>query len=165
MGPLLGSLLYSLGGYTFTFYSFGGIFLLFAFFIKIIFPSKIDETEQVEKMHSLSQNLIAAYDKYNLQQENIGYIKLLKIRRYLLASLTGSIGYFLYGYIEPTLAFRLAEFSLNQMQIGLFFTIMPIFYIGTSIGVQFIPRGIQRRAIMISALFLSFFVNICVGPS
>lgn len=121
--------------------------------------------EHVEKLKDLSQNLIAAYERYNTNTEEIGYMSLLKIRRYLLASLTGSIGYFLYGYMEPTLAFRLADFQLSQMQIGLFFTIMPIFYIATSIGVQFVPKGVQRRAILISALFLSFFVNVCVGPS
>lgn len=40
-----------------------------------------------------------------------------------------------------------------------------MFYIPTSIAVQFVPRGIQKRAILISAAFASFFVGLCVGPS
>ena len=95
----------------------------------------------------------------------MGYIKLLKIRRYLLASLTGSLAYFSYCYLEPILALRLTEFNMNYIQIGLIFTITPIFFIGSSIGVQFLPITIERRAILIVALFLSFFANICVGPS
>jgi len=52
MGPIIGSVLYSIGGYTFIFYSFGGIFIVFSFFIKTIFPDRVDkmnpgvETEQ-----------------------------------------------------------------------------------------------------------------------
>ena len=43
MGPLLGSALYSLGGYTFIFYSMGGLFLFLSFFIKIVFPKRVDK--------------------------------------------------------------------------------------------------------------------------
>lgn len=98
-------------------------------------------------------------------KEEIGYFTLLKNRRYLFAAISASLGYFLYGFMEPILAFRLSEFNLTQLQIGLFFTILPFFYIPTSILVQFMPRGVDKRAILISACALSFVVNICVGPS
>lgn len=42
LGPILGSTLYAYGGFSFTFYVFGGIFLLTSFFIYLIFPKKID---------------------------------------------------------------------------------------------------------------------------
>ena len=42
-GPAIGSALFSLGGYSFIFYSFGSIFIFLTFFIKIIFPKKIDK--------------------------------------------------------------------------------------------------------------------------
>ena len=67
-GPLLGSLLYSLGGYTFTFYSFGGIFLLFSLFIKSIFPQDIDRVEPIK---------VDSSDSSDKVQEEIGCIKLL----------------------------------------------------------------------------------------
>ena len=79
--------------------------------------------------------------------------------------MSASLGYFLYGFMEPILAFRLNYFALNQLEIGLFFTILPVFYIPTSILVQFIPRGVEKRAILIFASAFSFVVNICVGPS
>ena len=43
MGPLLGSVLYSIGGYTFIFYTMGGLFLFLSFFVKIMFPKKVDK--------------------------------------------------------------------------------------------------------------------------
>ena len=42
MGPLLGSFLYALGGYQFIFWVFGGIFIVFSFFVKCIMSSEID---------------------------------------------------------------------------------------------------------------------------
>ena len=42
IGPLIGSLLYSLGGYNFTFFSFGSIFVIGIFFVKSIFGVEID---------------------------------------------------------------------------------------------------------------------------
>ena len=43
LGPLLGSGLYSIGGYIFIFYSFGSIFLLFSFFVRAIFGEEVDK--------------------------------------------------------------------------------------------------------------------------
>jgi len=82
-----------------------------------------------------------------------------------MAALSGTFGYFMYGFMEPILAFRLEEFKLSQVEIGVFFIIMPIFYIPMSIQVQKVPSGIQKRTIMIVASFLSFFSNLFVGPS
>lgn len=67
--------------------------------------------------------------------------------------------------MEPVLAFRANEFNLSQVEIGIFFIVMPIFYIPTSVYVQKVPSGIQKRAILITAAFLSFFSNLFVGPS
>jgi hypothetical protein len=50
MGPLLGSVLYSLGGYDFIFYSFGGFFLLISFFVKLLFSAEIDGDAQTNSV-------------------------------------------------------------------------------------------------------------------
>mmetsp|Transcript_33466 Transcript_33466/g.51393 ORF Transcript_33466/g.51393 Transcript_33466/m.51393 type:complete len:112 (+) Transcript_33466:130-465(+) len=67
--------------------------------------------------------------------------------------------------MEPVLAMRVKEFNLSQVEIGLFFIIMPIFYIPTSILVQKVPNGVEKRAIIIVTSFLLFFANLFVGPS
>ena len=43
--------------------------------------------------------------------------------------------------------------------------IMPVFYIPTSLIVQTIPNGVQKRAIIITACFMSFIGNLFTGPS
>ena len=45
MGPIVGSILYSLGGFSFTFYVFGTIFLAASFYIYKIFPKTVDAVE------------------------------------------------------------------------------------------------------------------------
>jgi hypothetical protein len=67
--------------------------------------------------------------------------------------------------MEPILAMRLDEFNLSQMEIVMFFTILPMFYIPTSVLVQYTPKGIEKRAILITACFFAFIENIFVGPS
>lgn len=41
-GPLFGSILYTIGGYEFTFYCFGSLFLMFACFVFKIFDKNVD---------------------------------------------------------------------------------------------------------------------------
>lgn len=65
----------------------------------------------------------------------IGTFELLCYPKFLFACLSATLGYFLYGFMEPVLAFRANEFNLSQVQIGIFFIIMPIFYIPTSVYV------------------------------
>lgn len=83
----------------------------------------------------------------------------------MFAALSGTLGYFLIAFMEPTLALRAAEFGLTQAQIGVFFMIQPVFYIPMSLIVQKVPDGVEKRAILIIACFLSFFTNLFVGPS
>jgi len=51
------------------------------------------------------------------------------------------------------------------MQIGLFFAIWPIFYIPSSIAIQYVPRWVDKRFTIIVASFLTFVAFIFVGPS
>jgi MFS family permease len=43
----------------------------------------------------------------------IGTFELLKYPRFFFAALSGTLGYFLYGFMEPILAFRIEKFELT----------------------------------------------------
>lgn len=51
------------------------------------------------------------------------------------------------------------------MQIGFFFAIMPVFYIPSSIFVQYLPERTDKRATIIIACFLTSIAFVFVGPS
>ncbi len=149
MGPLLGSVLYSLGGYSFAFFFFGAIFMIFSVFIKKMLPEKIDgapeehhhDDHTLTHYHNFGGSMVE-HDSHIHTKKEVGYISLLTNARFLFAALSGTIGYFVQVFFEPILAVRLSEFKLEQYEIGLFFTILPVFYIISSISVQYIPRGI-----------------------
>lgn len=42
MGPLIGSILYAIGGYRFTFYAYGIGFIIISVFVKKMFHKRID---------------------------------------------------------------------------------------------------------------------------
>lgn len=95
----------------------------------------------------------------------IGTFELLRHPQFVFAALSGTLGYMMYGFMEPVLAFRISQFNLSQSQIGLFFMIMPMFYIPTSILVQKVPNSVQKKTILILASLMAFFANLFVGPS
>eukprot|EP00347_Sterkiella_histriomuscorum_P019495 403341410 len=172
LGPIIGSVLYTMGGFTFTFFTFGSVFIVTTFYINKIFPKRIDNDTVNQIKEQFAQYKLISGERQDDREKNqsnktseIGYFTLLSNSRFLFGAISASLGYFLYGFMEPILAFRLNDYKLNQLQIGLFFTILPVFYIPCSILVQFMPRGIEKRAILIVACALSFFVNLCVGPS
>ena len=66
--------------------------------------------------------------------------ELVSIPRFAMASLANVLCQLQYSCLEPILAPRLKEqYGLNEVEIGHFFIIMPIFYIMSSIGAFYIP--------------------------
>ena len=63
------------------------------------------------------------------------------------------------------MAKRLLDFNLTTNQIGMFFAILPIFYIPSSIAVQLFPTWIEKRVTMIVASLLSAVSFLFIGPS
>ena len=90
---------------------------------------------------------------------------LLKNARFVLAGVSSGFVYFLYTFLEPILASRLLQFELSTIQIGLFFGVEPMFYILASILIQFMPKYIEKRLIIITATVVSFIGFMLVGPS
>lgn len=82
-----------------------------------------------------------------------------------MAALSSAFVYFSYTFLEPIMAPRLVSFNMTPLQIGLFFSIYPIFYIPSSILVQYIPGKIEKRVTMILAGLITATGFLFVGPS
>ena len=92
-------------------------------------------------------------------------LKLLCNARYTMAALASSLVYFCYSFMEPILAERLTDFDLTSMQIGIFFAIYAIFYIPSSVVVQFLPKRVDKRFTIILSSLLTGVSFLFVGPS
>jgi hypothetical protein len=64
--------------------------------------------------------------------KTIGYASLLGNCRYLLAAISATFGYFIYGFLDPVLSMRLDEMNLTEFKIVLFFMIKPCIYMISS---------------------------------
>lgn len=67
--------------------------------------------------------------------------------------------------MEPILAPRLLEFNLSQSEVGLFFAILPVFYIFASVLVANIPTYVNKHATMIVGCWTMGIGCFFVGPS
>ena len=67
--------------------------------------------------------------------------------------------------MEPILAMRLAKKGLTSMQIGLFFTIFPVFHIVSCLTAQHISKKFEKRMRIIGAASLNAIAFFLIGPS
>ncbi len=70
-----------------------------------------------------------------------------------------------YCQIEPILALRLTSFGLSNSFVGLFFCIIPIFYILGGYIIQYQPKWMPNRVILVTCAFLYFIGLVMGGPS
>lgn len=132
---------------------------VFAFIVRLYFP----EHSRSELNNDLQEHLL---EESELQKPRMVSIStLLKIPRFTLAALAGSLTYFTYSFMEPILAIRLNDFSLSQIRRGLFFAVLPCFYIPASLMIQYVPSQVKKRAIIISSMTGLFAAFLFVGPS
>ena len=47
------------------------------------------------------------------QHSSIGFLELLSYPKFFMAAASGTLGYFLYGFMEPILAFRVEQFDMT----------------------------------------------------
>lgn len=85
--------------------------------------------------------------------------------RFTMAALLTAVSIFVTSYFEPILSDRLKKFDLTKVEIGWFFLIFATTYIPASVGVQFIPKQMQRRLIMFISVIACAVALIFVGPS
>ena len=67
--------------------------------------------------------------------------------------------------MEPILAARLEEKHLTVMQTGIFFGILPVFWIVACFMIQYLPKKIEKRALIIFASSLATVALLFMGPS
>ena len=70
-----------------------------------------------------------------------------------------------YGCLEPILSLCLLDYNVSDAQIGLIFGIEPLAYAFSTILVPYIiPRWVEARITIITALFFLAFSTILLGP-
>ena len=81
------------------------------------------------------------------------------------AALSGAMCCIAYGSLEPILSLRLLDYDVSGMQTGLIFGVEPLTFAVSTILIPYIvPKWIETRVTMITALILLSLSTFLVGP-
>lgn len=125
-GPVIGVVLFEMGGYTAPFITFAVIFLAYCFMVKPLVPEEVDDVEDISTV---------------LDTSEYSYSKLLKNKRILFANFALIVNIFQYTFIDPFLADRMwQDFGYDQKITGLMFFFLGL---GYALACQFAYRTLQ----------------------
>jgi MFS family permease len=143
VGPLLGSLLYGLGGFSFLFFVYGGLFL-------VLLP--------------LSYMLIPKDRPYEKPKQEVSLRPLLTHRTLLLDGLVVSLSMIAMSFLEPILSTHLETYGVPVEVIGVMFTIPTVSYALTAVFVGKLPKSWTPKVIMLQGLVLTSISMLLIGP-
>lgn len=147
LGPLIGTLLFSIGGYNFMMISCGVFFGVLCVLTPLMFPKFLNMYTDFEEKSSHTEE--------KQVETNVSYCSLLKTPDYLFPVISGGIGYLQYDYFIPILGLRLLDLNCTQEEVGLIFCICSGVYIFGSIFTANLPKGFEKKAIMMTGLLTS----------
>lgn len=127
----------------------------------------INDNEGVPRSQSNSNKESPTNSRSAIDQDaaEVTFCGIFSRPKILLGCASGSLAYFSYSQMEPILALRLKQFDLSSTQMGLFFAILPIFYMSTGMLVQYQPKWVDNRVYLIGGCFLGCLAFLCNGPS
>lgn len=150
IGPVIGGMLYQIGGFQMPFFFIGGIQFILFIAAWIFFPKSksSNQTSNVEETSAYS------------------ILPLLKIPRFLLTLLILFSGAISINFIEPSIELHLKPLNLSPLQLGLVFFIPALIYILITPLIGMIcdkfPKSIPL--IIISSALFSIVSYSLMGP-
>ncbi|CAG9331641.1 unnamed protein product [Blepharisma stoltei] len=141
LGPLFGSVLYSIDGFSFLFFTYGLIFLFFLPFFCV---------------------MIQKDEKYFKPDNNIKAMDFIKVYPAVLDLILVVLAAACLSFLNPTLADHLETYNIHIVVAGIIFTLPTLSYIVVVIAIKYIH--IERKAIMALGLFTIGLACIEIGP-
>jgi len=115
ISPIIGSLLYEIGGYNLPFFVFASLFALAAVTLNVLISESVDGEMRSEKHTAQSLDSSVTTEESSSTSCALS-LKLLFVNlNCLFALLTGFWTYFCWCQLEPVLALRLTEFHFNSL--------------------------------------------------
>lgn len=141
VGPILGSIVFTLVGFELTFLFLGLALLPVSFMVNCAIRSKYKEVRAAELRKQLLEqeemgqngpdvetNASIARQDTNSEVKKASNCSLLANPRLLFACLCAAVAFFADTQLEPTFSMRLEDFNMTTLQIGFMFTVIPLTY-------------------------------------
>ncbi|CAG9313470.1 unnamed protein product [Blepharisma stoltei] len=141
MGPLVGSGLYALEGFSFLFFTYGTIFLIFVPIMHFMLPrdTKYAKTKDDIELKNFFRIPTVVFD---------GILQILSITSF--------------SFLNPTFSDHLATYGISTAESGIMFTIPSVMYALSVFILNYIHLG--RKSIMIIGLAIVGIADFHLGP-
>ena len=156
LGPLLGGLLYELGGYQTPFYSMAAIFLIV---IPLMWNNLPPDSDSTPNIFPLLTDELPKKD-----QTTLSLFKFLTNRRILCTFILIILSNCGLYFLEPTLSSHLNSFTSSTLIISAIFSVGTIFYAFFMPFISFLPKSIDRRLWIIFGCLLITLSSFLIGP-
>lgn len=143
LGPLIGTGLYSVGGFSFMFIALGLNFFAFVPYACWVLPK--------DKPYMKSDAEVKITDLLR----NFGVMSVGGILVIAMLNLTA---------LAPVLTEHLASYGVDRALAGLFFTIPTLTYSMCIVIISKLPKTVSRVKILVLGLFMSFLAMVFIGP-
>ncbi|CAG9863397.1 unnamed protein product [Phyllotreta striolata] len=144
-GPVVGGLLYSLGGFSLPFFVLG-VAMVLTFLVNIWLLPNIEDCD-------------------NLTNKSMSITKLIKIPAVFIKGLVIVMVSNVWSFLDPTLEPHLRDFNLTPEQVGLIFLLMAALYGISSPAWGWLADRIDNHwSMMVVGLFMSAVGLLLLGP-
>lgn len=149
IGPAIGSVLFSYGGYTLPFYVFFGILLVVTLLISTLLPSFLNDT--------ITQTVGV---------KEVSYISVLKNPRIFFACIIFGLNSITYDFLSPILSDAMdVHFGLSEDTVGWMFCLMGMGYVVSCQLTNITTEYVSSRRLVLIALIGNAFWLLMMGPS
>lgn len=167
--PVVGALLFQLGGFMAPFFFYAAINLCFAIILKKVIPDEIDNNSIIKEVLlpevSNDQEMLKTVPIELKVKSRMGFLDVLRRPKMLFALLCGCLAYFDGSVNEPVLTNRLEDYDISQAVAGVYFAVYPLVYILVALTFNKWPKSIDNRVYMIIGCVFGIFSCLFSGPS
>ena len=151
LGPLIGGLLYSLGGYECPFYFMAGFFFLITPVMLGRLPPDVKEVKKDKE--EVAENV-----------KPISVARFLFNKRMFMAFLIVVIPNSAFGVLQPTFTNHMHQFTDNTMVISIMFSVGTFAYALSMPMMACLPKRLDRRIWLMIGLILNSLSGFLLGP-
>jgi len=176
-GPVIGAILYGIGGISTVFLTFGSAILLLNILLYAALrenehsDSEVDldleepllqsETNEVDALHDITHGLIEIEE----EPSHIRISQLLNTKKSFVIFWTVVVILIAFDFPDSVIAIRLEEFNFSRSEIGIFYAFGLSTYIFGSLFVNKMLNHINHKNLITGALVMCFISCLIFGPS
>ena len=177
LSPLVGAVLFSIGGFCLSFYAFGLLYIIAGLLCSNALPSHVDGgnksseelNETFEECEEAPEGKDLSYDedfyKQSVRRKKLNLWTLLRKAETAFPTFLAFVNYLSFVVVEPTIALRLTKnFNFTQTDVNLFCTALVIGSVIGTLMIQYQQTKMDFKVMIVLACLLNGLSFLFIGP-